>query len=484
MKNYLLIILLFLAAKNGISQLDAYLDTKYFKTPSSPILETHIEVYASTISYVKNEEGVGKCKVQITQILKSNDSIIDFHKTILENAEKSAEDVYENLMEIQRYVINNQTKYELEVSILDLNNPLATEQIVSKPIQVSWSEYICEVSDIQLVSSYVETKEENILSKSGYDLLPLLADFFPPDYDKIAYYFELYNTVNHFGEDKFIVSHYIENVLTNAVAGNFSKSKRESAAVVIPVLNAFDISKLPSGDYYVVAEVRDKENKIVAQKKLPFSRKNFAADLSSENLKDINFDGTFVEKMDSDSLDEFIYCLYPIVTDMENRIIDNQVKKYNDTLKRQFIYSYWFNVNNQFPEDAWLDYKEQVNLVDHMFGTSVKEGYETDRGRIYLKYGPPNNVDDRPNEPSAYPYQIWHYYKIGKFNNKKFVFYQPDLVTNDYSLLHSELQGEIQNFKWQMELNSRNTTRGNIDDANEGNYYHYGTNSGTLFEQP
>ena len=48
-------------------------------------------------------------------------------------------------------------------------------------------------------------------------------------------------------------------------------------------------------------------------------------------------------------------------------------------------------------------------------------------GRIFLYHGPPNTITDRPNEPSAYPYQIWHYYKIGKFNNKRFIFYKPDL---------------------------------------------------------
>jgi len=484
MKNWFTLLFIGISTIHINAQLDAFLDTKYFNSPEGSIVESYVEVYASTISYVKNEEGIGKCKVQITQILKKGDSIVDFSKTILENAEQNIDAVYENLLEVQRYSINNKENYTLEVSILDLNLPNATEQVVSRPLLTHWSEMHCEISDIQLVASFVSTTEQNVLSKSGYDLLPLLADFFPPEYDKIAYYFEVYNTEPHFSENKFIVSHYIENTKTNSIAGTFAKTKRESATQVIPVLNVFDITKLPTGDYQIVAEVRNKENEIVVQKKLPFSRLSLEADLSKENLKDVSYTGSFVEKMNADSLDEYIYCLYPIVSDRENRMIDNQVKKFDDTLKRQFIYSYWYNVNSQSPQMAWEDYKKQVDLVDQMFRTTVKEGYETDRGRIYLKYGPPNNVEDRPNEPSAYPYQIWHYYRIGKFNNKRFIFYQPDLVTNDYSLLHSDLQGEIQNYKWQVELNSRNSTKGNIDDANEGNYYHYGTNSGTLFTQP
>lgn len=484
MKKGIIILLGILASWHCNAQLDAYLDTKYFDSPEGSILESYVEVYASTITYLKDDDEVGRCNVQITQILKKGDSIVDFNKTVLENTETSKDAVYENLMEVNRYVIENRTSYSLEVSIIDLYAPNAKEQLVTRQVNSNWSDLHCEISDIQLVASFKETEEQNVLSKSGYDLLPLLTDFFAPEFLKIAYYFEVYNTKEQFGDDKFIVSHYIENAQSNSVVSAYAKTKRESPQVVIPVLNVFNIENLGSGDYNIVVEVRDKENEIVEQKKIPFKRLSIAADLSKENLKAVDYKGTFVEEMDADSLDEYAFCLYPIVSDRENRTIDYQFKKFDDTLKRQFIYTYWYNVDQQTPQKAWQDYKEQVDLVDQMFGTTVKEGYETDRGRIYLKYGPPYNVDDRPNEPSAYPYQIWHYYKISKFNNKTFVFYLPDLITNDYELLHTDLQGEIQNFKWQQVLNSRNSTKGNIDDANEGNYYHYGTNSGTLFEQP
>ena len=81
----------------------------------------------------------------------------------------------------------------------------------------------------------------------------------------------------------------------------------------------------------------------------------------------------------------------------------------------------------------------------------MRKGYETDRGRIYLKYGPPNTITDRPNEPSAYPYQIWHCYALQRFN-KKDSFLSSDLVSNDYVILHSTLQGEYFNNNWKTDL--------------------------------
>ena len=105
-------------------------------------------------------------------------------------------------------------------------------------------------------------------------------------------------------------------------------------------------------------------------------------------------------------------------------------------------------------------------------------------GRIFLKYGPPNTITDRPNEPSAYPYQIWHYYKIGKFNNKRFIFYKPDLGTNEYVTLHSTLQGEYFNRNWKTDLHRRNTPGRSVDNLQNPNDGQWGSNSNIFFTNP
>ena len=105
-------------------------------------------------------------------------------------------------------------------------------------------------------------------------------------------------------------------------------------------------------------------------------------------------------------------------------------------------------------------------------------------GRTYLKYGAPNTITDRPNEPSAYPYQIWHYYKIGKFNNKRFIFYMPDLGSNEYSTLHSTLQGEYFNRNWKTDLHRRNTPGRSVDNTQNPNDGQWGSNSNTFFINP
>ena len=120
-------------------------------------------------------------------------------------------------------------------------------------------------------------------------------------------------------------------------------------------------------------------------------------------------------------------------------------------------------------------------LVERLYANNFQEGFETDRGRVYLQYGAPANIVRKEYSPTEYPYEIWRYNKIGAFSNKRFVFYNPDLVNKAYRLLHSDMVGELKNPSWPRELSKRSTPNGNVDDPNSGVQDHWGGNSQDLF---
>ena len=72
----------------------------------------------------------------------------------------------------------------------------------------------------------------------------------------------------------------------------------------------------------------------------------------------------------------------------------------------------------------------------------------TDRGRVYLQYGPPNSRNKVDNYAASLPYEIWHYYKLENQTNKKFVFVNSDFATNEYRLEYSNVFGEVSNAEW------------------------------------
>ena len=50
-----------------------------------------------------------------------------------------------------------------------------------------------------------------------------------------------------------------------------------------------------------------------------------------------------------------------------------------------------------------------------------REGWRSDRGRIYIQYGEPDQIDDYPVAAGGRPYQLWHYYSHGAYRKFTFV---------------------------------------------------------------
>ena len=56
------------------------------------------------------------------------------------------------------------------------------------------------------------------------------------------------------------------------------------------------------------------------------------------------------------------------------------------------------------------EYLERVAYANEHFSLGRWPGYKTDRGRIYILLGPPDEIEDHPFDVDAYPYQIWYYH--------------------------------------------------------------------------
>lgn len=467
----------------GQSQpLEAFLDYKSFYAPGGKnMLEVYMQINAATVAFRPLPNKNLQSSVEITQVIKQGETIIDFKKNVLFSPEM-VDSTIEDFKDQQRFILENGT-YEMEISIKDLYALTEKTYTTTVPVTVKRNDKEICFSDIQLIESFKKAETTGNLTKSGYDLTPYVSTYFPADISKIAFYFEIYNSLTLGADEKFIVNQYIENSETSTQLSKFVKFTRQSVKEVVPILSYFDISGLGTGNYNLVVEVKNKNNEIISSKKIFFQRNNPIANVNMEDLVNVDIKATFVENMtNEDTLTEYIASLRPIASDVEKTMVDRLNKTKNDiSIKKQFFYSFWA-ARSTDPENAWRLYNLAVIDAQRMFATQIKKGYETDRGITFLKYGAPDDVMDRPNEPSSYPYQIWHYHKLAQFNNKRFIFYLPDLVTNDYAMLHSDVLGEIKNYRWQQVLNSRNTPNSNVENSNA--IPQWGGNSNEYFKNP
>ena len=152
---------------------------------------------------------------------------------------------------------------------------------------------------------------------------------------------------------------------------------------------------------------------------------------------------------------------------------------------QQFLFNFWTARSPMNPRQGFEEYLTAVKRVNMSFKTSSYPGYRTDRGYVFLKYGQPDKIMQEPNEPGAYPYEIWHYYEVANQHNKRFVFMAKDSAANDYHLIHSNMVGEIQNPRWQMEIYSRIYGVGYDQGVDQTEYEKgWGSHAGDLYNNP
>ncbi|HET6362205.1 MAG TPA: GWxTD domain-containing protein [Gemmatimonadota bacterium] len=89
----------------------------------------------------------------------------------------------------------------------------------------------------------------------------------------------------------------------------------------------------------------------------------------------------------------------------------------NESGKKQFLNRFMDSADPD-PESPDNEFKQaieqRVAYANQFFTSSQNPGYKTDRGRIYLLYGPPTETIDKPVEATVGPYVIWTYSGAGE----------------------------------------------------------------------
>lgn len=461
-----IIVIILVVSLNSLAysnELDAYFMYAAFNSPEKTYIETYISTIGKTAVFKQTESGKYQAEIEITMLFKQNDSIVTFRKYNLLSPE--IDDTLKNVpnfIDVQRIPLNNGI-YNFELLIRDKNTD-SKGFLFLDIIKLEFKNEKTEFSGIQLIEELVETKNESVISKNGYDLVPYISDFYPDNLNRLIFYTEIYNTNLDFTDD-FLIKYFVERYEDGKMIDQLSRFKKQKPQKVIPLVGELNISELYTGNYNLVIELRDRENELITNKKIFFQRSKFINFDDDNKLADYElnliFDGDFES---ADSLREYIACLWPIAGTSERNYINYQLNTAEKEHMKQFFYEFWHKYSPN-PGEDWRSYKAQVDYVNKWYKTSISKGYETDRGRIYLQYGTPNDIYKSQHEPSAYPYEIWHYYEAGQQRNRKFVFYNQSLVGENFELLHSNVIGELQTPNWERYLSKRNNSLYNFDNT-------------------
>jgi GWxTD domain-containing protein len=483
---FALIITLAFSIDISAQNVKAYLNYNEFYSPEAgSYLESYVSIEGNSMQWKKQENGKMISQAEVTIIFRQDSQIIDFSKNIISSQQISdSSEMNQNFMHISRFILDT-GKYNVSIKLDDINDTLKAF-FTTTSIHVKSKSDSIFFSSIEVFKS--KTKDESNsdpLSKSGYSLVPNIYNYLSISDTLLNFYAEIYNTEIVLGQEMpYLLKYSILNAESRVPLPKYSKFKRMISKPIQPVISNFNIKSLPSNNYILRLEIRDKKNNIRAEKEYYFQKQNHVIPIDINDISNVRIEKTFAETITGiDTLADIIKSLGPISNTQEASFAEKLIKDNDQYVMQQYLYSFWEKRAPMDPFKGFKDYMSEVRLVEQIYGGRIHKGYATDRGYIYLKYGKPNSIAKDYNDPAAYPYEIWHYYQTKNQSNVRFVFYNTDLASKDFRLLHSTAIGEVSDYQWRLRLRKRDSGFDSIDDT--GNQIDdWGSNVNRYYENP
>lgn len=403
------------------AQPEIFAEALRFKTQDQiPYIEFHYRVPANSVEFVKQRSGKFQAKLLITLQMMAGKDTAYFNRYELLSPEQQAPGGTHSLIDIKRLPLKHPTLL-LRLTVKDLvsgtKNSYSTQ--INSPGKADKL-----LSSIFLVDSYTPVDKATSATKGGMILIPRLYPSYKEEEDFVTFYTEYYGddhkvSLSVFDEKEELV---LQKSLPCTQYG-----KVKFALFTLPV-SGF------SGDYDISVSTTVKDTLQWSSKKI--------------RVLNPNDQSLFTQDYTYKSLLIFSDYLYPIAQGRAWDRLDSVMKaKDSNQLKIEF-YQFWAAQMPDDPELAWKRYLDLVVKANKNFTQMGKEGYQTDRGRIFLKYGPPADITTFHDEMDTYPYEIWDYYNLGAIGNAQFVLANTSFTGNDFTLIHSSAQGEPKNPEW------------------------------------
>jgi GWxTD domain-containing protein len=254
------------------------------------------------------------------------------------------------------------------------------------------------------------------------------------------YYAEAYNLVRGADTVDYVLRTTVFDAIGREVLSREKPKRRPGESSVIA--DQFGVGRFKTGTYGLVLSLLDSAGKSIATSGKKFFVYNSQLGVDSSLLSSAsNLPMNIYMAMGEAELDlEFQWLRYE-ATDTER---SNYGQLSGADAKRKFLSDFWRNR----PAGKRDEYLARVSAANQTMRAGGKDGYRTDRGRVLIMYGTPDDVDRHPNEIDSRPYEIW------SFNNIQggviFVFVQRT-AGGEYELVHSTHRNELRDDNWDRE---------------------------------
>ena len=341
--------------------------------------------------------------------------------------------------------------FTCEITGTDLHSPERFRVITEVIKVIPYINNSMSISDIQLASKMIQGSENSssIFYKNTYEVIPIPNLVFGKSQPVLFFYTEIYNLKSEFIKSEQIkLNQRLYNSKGNLVKEKSKYLSRNSNTRV--EVGSQILSNYPTDSYTLVIALIDSVGSTgvsTAKKFFVYNPDVIVTDtfeVSTTAVLSSSFGSMSEEELD----DLFEKSKY-LATKTE---IEKFERLSNVEGKREFTFAFWKaqdENSNSNKNEFYRNYMQRVEICNQRYSSMGKQGWKTDRGRVFLLYSEPTEIERFPNQLETRPYEIWQYNEIE--GGVYFVF--ADLTGfSDYTLLHSTKRGELRDDNWQRRI--------------------------------
>jgi GWxTD domain-containing protein len=297
------------------------------------------------------------------------------------------------------------------------------------------------ISQVELALEIAPSQEKGDFVKNGLRVLPNPSRVYGPKAPILYYYVEVYNLILGANFDStYTIQQEILNLDGEVVKQYEPKTKGKPGGSSVEV-GGINVVGLAPETYMLHINIRDNAS---------------GAEVSSQRWFQVS-----APEMEVKAPPLEIVALTPEEAEYHENLIryianKRELDTYKDlTLegKARFLDDFWRQrdadpgtVENEFKEE----HLRRWNFANQQYSKfQPNDGWKSDRGRVYIVYGPPDDIERHPNDLSTAAWEQWNYYSLE--GGIYFIF--ADLSGFDhFVLLHSTARNELQDRTWQQKI--------------------------------
>ena len=287
-----------------------------------------------------------------------------------------------------------------------------------------------QVSDPILATAIQRTEAEGQFVRNGYSISPNPDRRFGARSRILFVYHELYGgTSGTAMKDSCEITYRLLDELGKQVRA-FAPEIHERAGPSTAHVGGLSIAGLSEGSYSLSIWVVDRSSGLHTSIKTPFDVVPYRFSVGPMEL---------TEEQIRKSFDMITY----IGSSREQSLMESL----DDTGRENLVRRFWSDRDPNGAEPGNVFMNEMMRRYDYaneQFSGHIP-GWSTDRGRIYIIYGPPRDIERHVNNPDTRDYEIWTYALEGE---TMFIFVD-ERGFGQYRLVHSNARDEIQNTDWE-----------------------------------